>query len=62
MAFYNNQRHIIEIDGPSHYADYDETTGTYSVSERAYAHQPASGAFAPAEGLVFDPDRPNRGA
>jgi hypothetical protein len=37
VAFYNNQRHIIEIDGPSHYSDYRKTTGTYTPNERAYA-------------------------
>lgn len=36
-AFYKNRRHIVEIDGPNHYADFDETTRTYSVNERAYA-------------------------
>jgi hypothetical protein len=27
---------VIEIDGPSHYADYDEETRTYAISERRY--------------------------
>lgn len=28
---------VIEIDGPSHYASYDEENREYTVSERAYA-------------------------
>ena len=38
MAFCDGERHIIEIDGPSHYATLD--AGTYVVDERAYARQP----------------------
>jgi hypothetical protein len=37
VAFWNNERHLIEIDGPSHYAAYDESTHTYAVDEHAYA-------------------------
>jgi very-short-patch-repair endonuclease len=37
MAFYGGQRHIIEIDGPSHYASYDEATKTHTIDERMYA-------------------------
>jgi hypothetical protein len=37
VAFWNYERHLIEIDGPSHYASYDETRHTYQVDERAYA-------------------------
>lgn len=37
VAFWAGERHIIEIDGPSHYASYNETTRTYSVDEREYA-------------------------
>jgi hypothetical protein len=37
IAFHGGQRHVIEIDGPSHYASYDEATHEYTVDERAYA-------------------------
>src|SRR5262245_2420675 len=37
VAFSNGERHAIEIDGPSHYADFDETSRTYSVNEKEYA-------------------------
>lgn len=37
MAFHQGERHIIEIDGPSHYANFDETTRTYSIDEGKYA-------------------------
>jgi hypothetical protein len=37
VAFWQGERHAIEIDGPSHYADYDEASRTYSVNEKAYA-------------------------
>lgn len=37
MAFHCGQRHIIEIDGPSHYASYNETTNTYTIDESMYA-------------------------
>jgi hypothetical protein len=37
VAFWRGERHLIEIDGPSHYATYDEVAHTYSVDERAYA-------------------------
>jgi hypothetical protein len=33
----NGKKCVIEIDGPSHYADYDEGARTYSVNERLYA-------------------------
>jgi hypothetical protein len=35
LAFWRGTRHVIEIDGPSHYAHYDGHT--YKVDERAYA-------------------------
>ena len=35
LAFSAGNRHVIEIDGPSHYADYNGTS--YKVDERAYA-------------------------
>lgn len=35
MAFVDGARHVIEIDGPSHYADWDGST--YRVDEREYA-------------------------
>lgn len=35
MAFYHGEGHIIEIDGPSHYADWDGQT--YKIDEQAYA-------------------------
>lgn len=37
VAFWHGERHLIEIDGPSHYATFDETNRTYSVDERSYA-------------------------
>jgi hypothetical protein len=37
IAFHQWQRHVIEIDGPSHYAAYDEVAHDYTVDERAYA-------------------------
>ena len=37
VALHSGQRHVIEIDGPSHYCDYEEQSGRYSVNERAYA-------------------------
>ena len=37
VAFWHGERHAIEIDGPSHYADFDEVARTYKVNERAYA-------------------------
>lgn len=37
VAFHNGQGHIVEIDGPSHYANYDSTTHSYAVNDRAYA-------------------------
>jgi hypothetical protein len=37
VAFHAGQRHIIEVDGPSHYASYNEETRKYTVDERAYA-------------------------
>lgn len=33
----DGQKCVVEIDGPSHYADYDETTKTYTVNEDRYA-------------------------
>lgn len=35
VAFVRRQRHVIEIDGPSHYADWNGQS--YRVDERAYA-------------------------
>lgn len=35
LAFWQGERHVIEIDGPSHYADWDGQS--YRVDERAYA-------------------------
>jgi hypothetical protein len=35
LAFWRGERHVIEIDGPSHYAAYDGNS--YKVDERAYA-------------------------
>lgn len=35
LVFWNGERHVIEIDGPSHYADFNGTG--YKVDERAYA-------------------------
>lgn len=37
VAFAAGRRHAVEIDGPSHYATYDETTRSYTVDEQAYA-------------------------
>jgi hypothetical protein len=37
VAFAAGRRHAVEIDGPSHYASYDETTRSYTVDEQAYA-------------------------
>jgi hypothetical protein len=37
VGFWTNERHLIEIDGPSHYASYDESRRRYEVDERAYA-------------------------
>ena len=37
MAFHEGQRHIVEVDGPSHYANYCEATGTYTIDEGKYA-------------------------
>jgi hypothetical protein len=37
VAFCQGDAHIIEIDGPSHYAAYDEKLHTYRVDEDAYA-------------------------
>lgn len=37
VAFASGHRHAIEIDGPSHYASFDELARTYSVDEQAYA-------------------------
>jgi hypothetical protein len=37
VAFAHGERHAIEIDGPSHYADFDEVSRSYSVNEKAYA-------------------------
>jgi hypothetical protein len=37
IAFHHGESHIIEIDGPSHYAAYDEAARRYSIDERAYA-------------------------
>lgn len=37
VAFWNGERHLIEVDGPSHYASYDERVRRYEVDERAYA-------------------------
>jgi hypothetical protein len=35
LAFWRGERHVIEIDGPSHYADFNGSG--YKVDERAYA-------------------------
>lgn len=35
LAFWRGERYVIEIDGPSHYADWNGST--YRVDERAYA-------------------------
>jgi hypothetical protein len=35
--FAEGEKAVIEIDGPSHYADYDESTKTYSINEERYA-------------------------
>jgi very-short-patch-repair endonuclease len=35
LAFWGGERYVIEIDGPSHYCDYDGNA--YKVDERAYA-------------------------
>jgi very-short-patch-repair endonuclease len=37
MAFAGGDRYVVEVDGPSHYAAYDEVTRTYTVDEREYA-------------------------
>ena len=37
VSFVNGTGHLIEIDGPSHYAAYDEVTYSYRVDEMAYA-------------------------
>jgi hypothetical protein len=37
VAFYRGDRHLVEIDGPSHYAAYDEVTRSYTVDESEYA-------------------------
>jgi hypothetical protein len=37
VAFYHGEGHIVEVDGPSHYAAFDEVARTYSIDERAYA-------------------------
>jgi hypothetical protein len=37
VAFYHGESHIVEVDGPSHYAAFDEVARTYSIDERAYA-------------------------
>lgn len=37
VGFWNHERHLVEIDGPSHYATYDEKWHQYEVDERAYA-------------------------
>ncbi len=37
VAFWDGERHAIEIDGPSHYADFDDLTRTYVINEKAYA-------------------------
>ena len=37
VSFANGARHVVEIDGPSHYGTYNEITHTYSPDEREYA-------------------------
>lgn len=37
VMFAEGRKCVIEIDGPSHYADFNEATGTYSVNEERYA-------------------------
>lgn len=37
IAFWNGERHVVEIDGPSHYAAYVPSTGEYVIDEREYA-------------------------
>lgn len=37
IAFHGGRRHVVEVDGPSHYASYDERFHDYHVDERAYA-------------------------
>jgi hypothetical protein len=37
VAFWGGQRHVVEIDGPSHYATYDEVARSYAPDEKAYA-------------------------
>ena len=33
----DGRKAVVEIDGPSHYADYNEETSTYTVSQDRYA-------------------------
>jgi hypothetical protein len=37
VAFANGRRHVVEIDGLSHYAHYHEATRSYSPDEKEYA-------------------------
>lgn len=37
VAFAHGERRVIEIDGPSHYGMWDESSRTYSPDEREYA-------------------------
>ena len=37
VVFVEGRKYVIEIDGPSHYADFDEQERTYTVSEERYA-------------------------
>ena len=43
MLFAEGEKAVIEIDGPSHFADYDELARTYSISEEKYAKNLAIG-------------------
>ena len=37
VAFARGKRHVVEVDGPSHYATYHPSTNLYSPDEKAYA-------------------------
>lgn len=36
VAFIDGERHVIEVDGPSHYARFDKTANTYHLDEEEY--------------------------
>jgi hypothetical protein len=50
VAFVHAQGQIIEIDGPSHYATYDEGTHEYTLDEDAYARNLKVARYLEAEG------------